>query len=179
MEKTHTYERKWRRINPYLCAQCGKPRYSFIFSRAKEKLCRSCARNVIPDNQPSLFAEEKEEDIVSLANKMTTEEIKASGGKIIVKPKKKKIILSPREAAKKLIESDVLNGRTVKEIQESYEGASNGDYRAAVLPGRKIQVDKIAGKELKQAEIFSLKEIYDEIISDKALKNLATGRKKK
>jgi len=82
------------------------------------------------------------------------------------KPKKKKIILSPREAAKKLIYSDVTCGRTVKEIQESYEGASNGEYRAAVLPGRKIQVDKIAGKELKQAEIFSLKEIYDEIVME-------------
>ena len=48
-------QRKWRRINPYICSECGKPRYSFVFTRAKEKICRNCAKNKVPENQQSLF----------------------------------------------------------------------------------------------------------------------------
>lgn len=55
MEINQQDERKWRRINPYVCSGCGKRRYSFIFTRAKEKLCRLCARDIVPENQPSLF----------------------------------------------------------------------------------------------------------------------------
>lgn len=47
--------RKWRRINPYTCSRCGKPRYSFIFGRAKEKICRTCVRGQVAENQQSLF----------------------------------------------------------------------------------------------------------------------------
>jgi len=49
--------RKWRRINPYVCEKCGKHRSSYIFDRAKEKICCVCAKNIVPDNQPSLFKE--------------------------------------------------------------------------------------------------------------------------
>lgn len=61
--------RKWRRINPYICDKCGKPRYSFIFTRAKEKVCRSCARNQVPENQQSLFEAINDDNQKSKLNK--------------------------------------------------------------------------------------------------------------
>jgi len=47
--------KKWRRINPYICDRCGHKRSSYIFDRAKGKICQKCLRDEVPDNQPSLF----------------------------------------------------------------------------------------------------------------------------
>ena len=168
MEKTHTYERKWRRINPYLCAKCGKPRYSFIFSRAKEKLCRSCARNAVPDNQPSLFigidpaAPNGDYGAEVIGEKKTdgTIEIKS------VKFKKPKDILTPREAAKELIRVEVLRGDSCSDINSTYVGHGCKRYMARIISGAKIEVEEINNKPLDPTVIFKLKEIYNEIVMD-------------
>ena len=49
-------QKRWRRINPYVCAGCGRPRMSFVYGRAKEAICMSCRKSIVPDNQQALFA---------------------------------------------------------------------------------------------------------------------------
>ena len=47
--------RKFRRLNLYTCKECGHPRGTLIYKRQQDGLCRKCAKNKVPENQPSLF----------------------------------------------------------------------------------------------------------------------------
>jgi hypothetical protein len=62
MKNVGTQQKKWRRINPYICVGCGKRRLSFKYERAhKEKRCRVCRRVVVDVRQVALFPVEAEE----------------------------------------------------------------------------------------------------------------------
>ena len=164
--------KKWRRINPYICDKCGKPRYSFIFIRAKEKICRSCARNQVPENQQSLFSAidppapngDYGAEIVGEKKKDGTVKIKSVK---FEKPKKEPTPkMTPLEAAKDLIRADVGYGRTCSEIAQSYAGTSSGTYQAEIISGGRIEIRGLGGKKLISPVIFSLKKIYQEIVME-------------
>jgi len=164
--------RKWRRINPYICDKCGKPRYSFIFTRAKERICRSCARNQVPENQQSLFAAldpaapngDYGAEVVGEKKKDGTVEIQSVKFK---KPKKENAPkMTPLEAAKDLIRAYVLRGDSCDSIQATWMGTSSDRYSATVMTGGKIKVDRVGKKEMVPVS-FSLKKIYHEILMEK------------
>lgn len=50
---------KRRALYLYVCAKCGHKRNSRVYSRATTKICTKCRRDMVPDNQPSLFPIEK------------------------------------------------------------------------------------------------------------------------
>ncbi len=166
--------RKWRRINPYICDKCGKPRYSFIFTRAKERICRSCARNQVPENQQSLFAAidppapngDYGAEVVGEKKKDGTVEIKSVKSK---KPKKEKAPkMTPLEAAKELIRDQVERGESCSAIQASYHGHCCDRYMARISStGGKIEVEQINDVDLHPTVKFSLKKIYHEILMEK------------
>lgn len=45
----------YRRAYRYDCKLCGKPRYAFVYERAKAKVCRKCERDVPNPNQIQMF----------------------------------------------------------------------------------------------------------------------------
>lgn len=49
------HRKKWRRINPYVCKGCNKKRWTFLYERLKESICRTCARDQVPEGMVSLF----------------------------------------------------------------------------------------------------------------------------
>lgn len=55
MEINQQQQRKFRRLNLYVCKECGHPRGTLVYRRQQDGLCRKCARDVVPENQPSLF----------------------------------------------------------------------------------------------------------------------------
>jgi hypothetical protein len=85
-------------------------------------------------------------------------------------------LLTPREAAKDLIRFYVERGDGLESLTGSYLGVSGGDYNAQIggyageLPdlvkvkSDKIAVSKIYG-QIISPQIFSLKELFDEIKS--------------
>lgn len=165
--------RKWRRINPYICSKCGKPRYSFIFTRAKEKICRSCARNQVPENQQSLFAAidpaapngDYGAEIIGEKKKDGTVEIKSVKYK---KPKKDPAPkMTPLEAAKDLIRDEVFRGDSLSSLKSSQMGRANGRYWGEVMSGGRIVIKSLDKEELNPPVIFSLKKIYHEILMEK------------
>ena len=82
-----------------------------------------------------------------------------------------------REAAKNMIKGYVERGDSLKNLARSYLGVGGGDYSAGIggyadgknIGPNKIHVDKIGDKELNPPEIFSLKELFDEIKSEQLL----------
>lgn len=46
---------KRRHLYPYQCKRCKKKRASLIYSRAVDGICAVCRKDIIPDNQQSLF----------------------------------------------------------------------------------------------------------------------------
>lgn len=165
--------RKWRRINPYICDKCGKPRYSFIFTRAKERICRSCARNQVPDNQQSLFAAidppapngDYGAEVVGEKKKDGTIEIKSVKFK---KPKKEKSPkMTPLEAAKDLIRDEVFRGDSLSDLKSSQMGRANGRYWGEIMSGGRIVIKSLDKEELNPPVIFSLSKIYNEILMEK------------
>jgi hypothetical protein len=46
---------KRRAIYSYPCRICGKKRYSLVYLRALDRVCRRCRKELPPPNQPSLF----------------------------------------------------------------------------------------------------------------------------
>jgi hypothetical protein len=85
-------------------------------------------------------------------------------------------ILTPREAAKKLIRGYVERGDELDSLIESFMGVCGGDYSATIggyagelpnlikIKSDKIAVDKIYGQPI-EPQIFSIKELFDEIKS--------------
>jgi hypothetical protein len=79
--------------------------------------------------------------------------------------------LTPREAAVKLIRSQVENGSTIQQIKQSQHCHCCKEYWANVggyadqkrYPTDKIVVHAVNDKKIKPAAIFSLREIYNEI----------------
>jgi len=45
-----------RAIYSYPCRVCGKKRYSLVYLRAIDRVCRKCRKEIPPANQPSLFS---------------------------------------------------------------------------------------------------------------------------
>lgn len=163
---THIYEKKWRRINPYICDKCGKPRYSFIFTRAKEKICRSCARNIVPENQQSLFP--VADDLKQFSGSMAT------NVKTCLDEETENSSLTPREAAKELIRRDVSRKDSSRNM--TYESTAAGRYKGHVIAGGKIIINEIDGKKLDPAEMFSFKELYHEVVGEHVVER---GKNKK
>lgn len=175
--------RKWRRINPYICSQCGKPRYSFIFNRAKEKICRSCARNQVPENQPDLFGFKvklnpdipKDKIVVGHDSAspngdyeaVVIGEKKDNGTVEIKRVKYKKPKMTPLEAAKDLIRDEVFRGDSLSDLKSSQMGRANGKYWGEVVSGGRIMIKSLNMEELNPPVIFSLKKIYNEIVMEK------------
>ena len=98
--------------------------------------------------------------------------------------------MTAREAAKQLIRYEVLNGWTIDQLAKSYSGVCGSDYKVQIggYMWRDADLEKSGGKPFKHLnnyqigvervgkvevmEIFSLKEIYNEIVLEKQ-----TGRK--
>ncbi|HYT41446.1 MAG TPA: hypothetical protein VEP90_03815 [Methylomirabilota bacterium] len=98
--------------------------------------------------------------------------------------------MTAREAAKQLIRYEVLNGWTIDQLAKSYSGVCGSDYKAQIggymwrdadllmpdgkpfkhLNNYQIGVERVGKVEVM--EVFSLKEIYNEIVLEKQ-----TGRK--
>lgn len=189
--------RKWRRINPYICDKCGKPRYSFIFTRAKEKICRSCARNQVPENQQSLFDVAKDfasaggiatniktdlDDLQNNAPKLTgdigepimtdVKPITNKRGEVVGASGKKFLKkmtpkMTPLEAAKDLIRDEVFRGDSLSSLKSSQMGTANGRYWGEVMSGGRIVIKSLDKEELNPPVIFSLSKIYNEILMEK------------
>ena len=98
--------------------------------------------------------------------------------------------MTAREAAKKLIRSSVLSGSTIDHLAKNYMGVCGSDYKAQIggVMWRDADLEKPDGRPFKHLstyqigvvrvgtvevmEVFSLKEIYNEILLEKQ-----TGRK--
>ena len=100
--------------------------------------------------------------------------------------------MTAREAAKQLIRYEVLNGWTIDQLAKSYSGVCGSDYKAQIggYMWREADLEKPNGKpynvkhlnnyqigvervgKVEVMEVFSLKEIYNEIVLEKQ-----TGRK--
>ena len=98
--------------------------------------------------------------------------------------------MTAREAAKQLIRYEVLNGWTIDQLAKSYAGVCGSDYQAQIggYMWREADLEKPNGKPYKHLnnyqigvervgkvevmEVFSLKEIYNEVLLEKQ-----TGRK--
>ena len=51
-----------RALYRYVCRQCTKSRYSFVYDRAaQDQICRKCRREMPNPNQAPLFPEQKVE----------------------------------------------------------------------------------------------------------------------
>ena len=98
--------------------------------------------------------------------------------------------MTAREAAKNLIRTSVISGLTIDQLAKSYQGICGSDYKAQIggymwkdadlekpdgqpfkhLNNYQIGVERVGKVEVM--EVFSLKEIYNEILLEKQ-----TGRK--
>jgi hypothetical protein len=98
---------------------------------------------------------------------------------------KKIIFMTAREAAKKLIQYEVLRGDTIDQIARGYQGQCGDDFKAQVggymwrvadlykpdgkpfkkLTNRQIGVQRVGKVEVM--EVFKLEEIYKEILYEK------------
>jgi hypothetical protein len=117
-------QKKWRRLNQYICLDCGKYRSSLIFNRAKEGICHKCAKGKVPENQPSLF-ELTPEEIKKAARILETED----GLNIIARVNYKKIgkVTTPNDLKnKKLLEVSIIKKTKPKKYEAS---TSNGLQR--------------------------------------------------
>lgn len=78
-------------------------------------------------------------------------------------------IVTARDAAKDLVRAYVLRGDSIESLKAGMLGSWNDEYHAQIggyVNGKKNRADQIAVLELngkKVSEIFSLKELYDEI----------------
>lgn len=70
-------ETKRRALYFFTCDKCGHKRTSRLYWRAKELICLKCKRNIVPENQQSLFgipievSKEFPKDAVVLVSKTT------------------------------------------------------------------------------------------------------------
>lgn len=48
-------KKRWRRINPYICAWCKKKRMSLKYSRAIGEVCTKCVKHLPDEKQTQLF----------------------------------------------------------------------------------------------------------------------------
>ncbi len=82
-------------------------------------------------------------------------------------------VLPARDVAKKLIEDYVKRGDTFESLKGSYLGGNDamiGGYaNGKGVGGEKIVVKSIDGKELPSPQVFSLREIYDEVKKEEIL----------
>ncbi len=154
-------ETKRRALYFFTCDACDHKRTSRLYWRAKELICLKCRKNTVPENQQSLFTEIG--FIKTEATKENLKNIDLLEISVVKNRRVKKVLLSPREAAKKLISADVGYGRTCNEIANSYAGTASGEYKAEIITGGKIRVYSIARKELNPPEVFTIKEIYNEL----------------
>ena len=84
---------------------------------------------------------------------------------------KKREIKTARDAAIDLIRAYVERGDTIESLKAGQQGTFGEEYSAQIggyvngknVGNNKILVSKLHGKELAKPEIFSLKELYDEI----------------
>lgn len=47
--------KKWRRVYPYICVNCGKSRVAYSFPRAIAKICRMCEPKPMNPDQAVLL----------------------------------------------------------------------------------------------------------------------------
>jgi len=73
-----TRKTKRRALYVYTCAACHKKRGSLVYVRAIGEVCAKCRKNQIPENQPSLFSQSKNDkevaEVLDLINSNLTDE---------------------------------------------------------------------------------------------------------
>jgi len=53
-----TRDKKYRKVYPYVCTECGKRRIAFVFERAKAGKCTKCEQQIVDESQGKLFQED-------------------------------------------------------------------------------------------------------------------------
>jgi hypothetical protein len=153
-EPTFTLE-AIKNVNPALLKKAEKAKTVDEFIDAVVKADKTTRENVSIENLTQFF--ERVKNLTAEANQNTSVDDESTA----------------RGLAKKLIRYYVERGDTIKQLKDGQGGSSSMEYSASIggyINGKRISTDKIivtrvAGKDVE--EIFSLKEIFDEITAEK------------